>query len=152
MQVNASGSGDQPAFGKDLGDAGAFIADLQQRAQAVAPTLSVLPKPVEVERYQRKRQQDWDDNDTAWLPLSLMKKIATLQDAGDRALKERLGIDRVSWSIEGLHDDFRVVVDFTKKSDTRTTLPTEQFETAQMFLQSAFRDVHPHLTVEEPKR
>ena len=141
---------EQSAFGQDLGKAGDFLADLQSRIQAAVPTLKVLPKPVEVERYQRKREQDWDAYDQAWLPKSLMKKIAALQQLGDQTLAERLNQSDIAWSIEGLHDDFRVVIDLNKVVSGKTLLSSEKHDTARMFLQEAFRSIHPHLSVEEP--
>ena len=71
----------------------------------------ILPKPVEVERYTRKREQEWDEADQAWLPLSLMKKLMKAQKLGSEILQERTG-RAIDWSVEGLHDDFQVVAKF----------------------------------------
>lgn len=137
---------DEPAFGAEVDEAdiAAFITELQQAAAAARATLVVLPKPVEVERYARKREADWNDKDQAWLPLSLMKKIMRVQAAGEAALSERFDVTDDAWAIEGLHDDFQVVVSFT------SALASDQHAIAASLLQDALRaTVHPQITVEE---
>lgn len=69
----------------------AFISELQRLAEAEAPTLVLLPKPADVPAYERKRQQDWDERDRAWLPLSLLKKYGKADAVVARVLRERLG-------------------------------------------------------------
>ncbi|MFW5845059.1 MAG: iron-sulfur cluster assembly scaffold protein, partial [Planctomycetota bacterium] len=94
---------DAPAFGAAGMEPLACIGDLQAKAAAELPTLKLLPKPVEVERYERKRQQDWDEHDRAWLPLSLLKKVAKVQKSLDLVLAERLERPDIGYSVEGLH-------------------------------------------------
>ncbi|TVR14144.1 MAG: hypothetical protein EA401_05115 [Planctomycetota bacterium] len=131
-----------PAFGEDPTLLVAFIRDLQQRIAALAPTVTVLPKPVEVERYQRKREQEWDDQDRAWLPLSLMKKLMQVQKVGDAILLERSNRP-ITWSVEGLHDDFLIKASFTDVSSDETP-------TLIAFLQEGLQErIHPQISVEE---
>jgi NifU-like protein involved in Fe-S cluster formation len=119
----------------------AFIPELQRLAEAELPRVKVLPKPVEVEAYQRKRQQDWDDQDRAWLPLSLLKKIGRVDAIATRVLRERLGAE-ARHEIAGLHDDFRVVLAIAGASD-------EQLPTLAKLIEDALRaELHPRLVVE----
>lgn len=139
---------DRPAFG----DAGleplGFLATLQAATRAQLPQLRILPRPVEVERYVRKREQDWDAQDRNWLPVSLMKKIMQVQQAGETALRTRLG-RTVPWSIDGLHDDFQVVIGFPKPSGG-DALPAEQRPTVTAFIQEACQaSLHPSIRVTE---
>ena len=138
---------ESPAFGEAELYPLAFITDLQQRALQALPSVKLLPKPVEVERYQRKREADWDDADKAWLPLSLMKKIMQAQQVIGTGLAERLGRSDVDWSVEGLHDDFRVVVAFGKKDGYAP--PADERPTVLAFMQEAARSIHPAIVVEE---
>lgn len=117
----------------------AFIPDLQRRAQAALPTVKLLPKPVEKQLYQRKRQQDWTDTDKRWLPLSLLKKIKAADDAVKRVLADKA--PAATHRIEGLHDDFRIVCIVTGVS-------ASERETLGLFLNSAVKTIHPDLTVE----
>lgn len=134
---------DTPAFGAAGLEPLAFVAELQQLALAALPTVALLPRPVEVERYQRKREQDWNERDRTWLPMSLMKKIMAAQEAIGKGLAERL--DRsIAWSVEGLHDDFRVTVGFKDAE-----LPADERQTILAFMQEAARALHPAITVEE---
>lgn len=133
----------QPAFG----DAGLeplrVIPELQAKALAVFPTVRLLPKPVEVERYERKRQQDWDEQDQAWLPLSLLKKLALIQKTLNPVIRDRLGRPDLQWSVEGLHEDFQLKI---RLSD----VPAEERPTILQFFQSELRQrIHPQITVEE---
>ena len=117
------------------------LHDLQARALAAAETLVLLPKPAEVVKYERKRKQDWNDDDLKWLPLSLLKKIAAVQPTIARVLGERVG-GAAAWSVEGLHDDFHVVLAIGG------TEP-EQLPTLAKLVEDALRQVlHPHLSVE----
>lgn len=117
----------------------AFIPDLQRRAQAALPTVKLLPKPVEKQIYQRKRQQDWTDADKRWLPLSLLKKIKAADDAVKRVLADKA--PAATHRIEGLHDDFRIVCILTGVS-------ASERETLGLFLNSAVKAIHPDLAVE----
>lgn len=117
----------------------AFIPDLQRRALAILPLVRLLPKPAEKQVYQRKRQQDWTDADTRWLPLSLLKKIKAADDAVKRVLADKA--PAATHRIEGLHDDFRIVCIITGVS-------ASERETLGLFLNSAVRAIHPDLTVE----
>lgn len=134
-----------PAFGEAGLEPLNFVAELQDLALVALPQVRLLPKPVEVERYQRKREQDWDEHDRAWLPLTLMKKIMQAQDAIGPALRERLGRD-ISWTVEGLHDDFRLVVAFTGSHAP----PADERPTILAFMQeAAHAALHPAIVVEE---
>lgn len=129
-----------PAFGAHGLEPLAFLRDLQERALAALPQVQLLPKPDEKPVYQRKRKQDWSDADTRWFNLSLLRKISRVDAVAARVLQERLG--QGSYTIEGLHDDFRVVVIFTG-------LATEQIPTVSQFIQDALRgEVHDQLVVD----
>lgn len=131
-----------PAFGDPGLKQLAFLRDLQDRAEALLPTITLLPKPVERQVYQRKREADQSEADKAWFKLSLLKKIARVDSVSSRVLSERLHVD-AKLSIEGLHDDFRIVVKLTG-------LAPEQVPTALQLIQDALRtEVHPDLVVEE---
>ncbi|MBA3700373.1 MAG: iron-sulfur cluster assembly scaffold protein [Planctomycetes bacterium] len=120
----------------------AFLRDLQDRAEATLPTVVLLPKPVERQSYQQKREADWSDVDRVWFQLKLLKKIAKVDSIASRVLRDRLHGD-AKLSIEGLHDDFRIVVKLTG-------LAPEQVPTALQLIQDALRtEVHPNLVVEE---
>jgi NifU-like protein involved in Fe-S cluster formation len=131
-----------PAFGERGLAPLAFLRDVQDRAEALLPTVVLLPKPVEKQSYQRKRQADWSDADRGWFQLGLLKKIARVDVVATRVLRERLH-SAAGISIEGLHDDFRVVVRFTG-------LTPEQVPTVLQLIQDAVRtEIHPDLSVEE---
>ena len=104
--------------------------------------MKILPKPVEVERYTRKREQEWDEHDKAWLPLSLMKKFMKAQQVGSKVLQERTGRE-IDWSVEGLHDDFQVMAKFNDVS-------AEEIPRSWEFLASELQNrIHPQIVVEE---
>jgi NifU-like protein involved in Fe-S cluster formation len=128
-----------PAFG----DAGlaplAFLADLQARALAALPAVELLPAPVEKIVYQRKREADWDAADRAWLPLSLLRKVGKADAVIGKALAERA--PGASHRIDGLHDDFRVVVRLDG-------VAADQAPTLGMLLADALHVLHPGLVVE----
>lgn len=137
-----------PAFGDAGTEALAFIAELQDLARAELPQLVVLPKPVEVERYQRKREQDWDEDDRAWLPLSLMQKILKIQQVAEQTLAERLGDGPYAWELEGVNDDFQVRIDFDKGDGT--PIAQEERPVVMGFIQEALHlHLHPRITVTE---
>lgn len=117
----------------------AFIPDLQARALAALPAVKLLPKPVEKQVYQRKRQQEWSEADKTWLPLSLLKKIKTVDDAVKRVLADKA--PAASHRIEGLHDDFRVVCIVSGISDSEK-------QTLGLFVNSGLKTIHPDLTAE----
>ena len=120
----------------------AFLPEIQALALAEQPNLRLLPRPVEKVQYQRKRKQDWSEADEAWLPLSLLKKIAKV-DAIFSAELPQFAPDAAA-SITGLHDDFTVVVTFTG-------LAAEQIPTVSQMLTDALRSrLHPHLSLETP--
>lgn len=117
-----------------------FIPELQTLALAALPTVALLPRPTEKVQYQRKRKQDWSALDETWLPLSLLKKIAQV----DAIIAKELPLlaPGASAAIEGLHDDFKIVVTFTGLTD-------EQVPTVCQMLTDALRGtLHPHLSVE----
>ncbi len=119
----------------------AFIADLQERAVQELPRIALLPKPAEVVSYQRKRELDWTDADRAWLPLTLLKKVAKVDQVLAKAIDERVG-SGASYTIEGLHDDFRVVTAIGGVAD-------EQLPTVAKLLEDVLKgDIHPLLSVE----
>ena len=117
-----------------------FIPALQEGALAALPDVRLLPKPVEKVQYQRKRKQDWTPTDEAWLPLSLLKKISKV-DAVISAELPRLAPGAIA-SIDGLHDDFRVVVTFSGL--TMEEVPT----ISQMLTDALHGALHPGLVVE----
>ena len=123
----------------DLAEA-EFILDLQNRALAALPAVRLLPKPQEKVSYQRKRKQDWTAIDEAWLPLSLLKKIGKV----DAIISELLPTYAAgaTATIEGLHDDFRIVVTFTG-------LASEQIPTVcQMLTDALHGRLHPAILLE----
>lgn len=131
-----------PAFGAKGLEPLAFLADLQRRAAAELPNVVLLPKPVEKQVYKRKRELDWTATDKAWFALSLLKKIGRVDAISGRVLRDRLHGD-ATLSIEGLHDDFRIMVKLTG-------LAPEQVPTALQLIQDALKtEVHPDLTVVE---
>lgn len=129
-----------PAFAERGLEPLGFLRDLQERALAELPRLVLLPQPEERQVYQRKRKQDWNEADARWFNLSLLRKISRVDGVAARVLQERLG--RGSYTIEGLHDDFRVVVIFSG-------LAAEEVPTVAQFIQDALRgEVHDHLVVD----
>lgn len=137
-------SPDAPAFGDAPStELLAYIPQLLGKAMAEEPNLKVLPKPVEKEVYVRKREQDWDEQDQAWLPLSLLRKIGKVQKIAKTVLGKRLGRDDVNFELEGLHDDFKVVISYEN-------LPSEEVAVVNGLISDALRnDVHPLLQVVE---
>lgn len=134
-----------PAFGGSGLEPLSFLAELQAAALAEIPNLVVPPRPIETKRYERKREADWNAQDRAWLPLSLLKKVGRVQQVARGLWNERLGLADEDWSIEGLHDDFRVVLVFHK-----TAMSPEDRSTALAMLEQRLRQsVHPHLEVGE---
>ncbi len=131
------------AFGSADEDAYTAIAAAQAELIAALPHVKLLPKPVEKEVYKRKREADWTEFDQRWYPLSLLKKIGVLQKCIKALLSKKLKRDDVDFSIEGLHDDFRVVVKITGVS-------SEEIPTLIRFMEEAVHEgIHPDLSVEE---
>lgn len=130
---------DEPGSPACGDDAIAFIADLQARALAVLPLVKLLPKPAEKQVYQRKRKQDWTPEDEKWLPLSLLRKIAAVDAAVKRVLADKA--PAAGHRVEGLHDDFRVVVIVTGVTDS-------ELQTLALFVTSALKAIHPDLSAE----
>jgi NifU-like protein involved in Fe-S cluster formation len=130
----------EPAFGT-LGLAPLdFLRDLQARALAELPLVKLLEKPEEKPLYQRKRKQDWTPEDERWFTLSLLRKIARIDAVAGAVLRQRLA--GASLTIEGLHDDFRVVMLFAG-------LEAEQVPTVAQFIQDALHDqIHRQLMVD----
>jgi NifU-like protein involved in Fe-S cluster formation len=134
---------EQPAFGEAGLAPLQMLTEIQQLALAALPRVKLLPKPVEVQRYERKRQQDWDEQDRAWLPLSLLKKLAKVQKSLQHVVHERLKRPEIEWEVEGLHDDFQLRI-------ALSGVVAEQKPTILQFFQSELRaDIHPQITVEE---
>ena len=122
-----------------------FLADLQEQALAVLPTVKLLEKPTEKVVYQRKRKQDWTAADEAWLPLSLLKKIAKVEGLITKALTDFApgGNSGISAEVAGLHDDLRVALTFVG-------LAPEQIPTVVQKLTDSLRQsLHPEIIVEE---
>jgi NifU-like protein len=120
-----------------------LISRLQTAAIAERPKLVLLPKPVEVERYVRKREQDWTEEDKAWLPLSLLKKIGAAQKVIAAVVAERIDRTDLKWTLEGLHDDFRMVIRYEGANP-------EEIPLLNGFVSEALRQrLHPSLGVEE---
>ncbi len=142
-----------PALAEDALAAAEFIGEVQILAEAELPRVTLLTKPAETPVYQRKRKQDWTAVDEAWLPLSLLKKIARVDALAEPTLRQRMpgmtasaggspppGVP--SYSITGLHDDFRVVIEFS-------AVAADQVPTLARFLEDALRGgIHPLLTVD----
>ena len=132
---------DQPAMG-DFELRVGFLEDIKEGGYAARDSLEVPPPPVEVPRYERKRQQDWDERDQAWLPLSLLQKIAQATAATDAALQDRLNLSAGSAEITGLHDDFQVHLKL------HTELADTERATAGRFVEEALRgQLHPQITI-----
>ncbi len=129
-----------PAFGRHGLAPLAFVRDLQERALAAVPGLSVLPPPPEDQRYQRKRKADWTAADQAWLPLSLLAKIGRV-DAAARTALQALA-PGATMEIEALNDDVRIVARIDGVDPAaRATLA--------LAVQDRLRtDLHPELRVE----
>lgn len=120
----------------------AFLSELLQAAQEEGPRLTILPKPVEPPTFQRKREQDWDERDRAWYPLSYLKKIGKVDAVVARVLRERLPGTTPAHRIDKLNDDVRVHLGLRG-------LPPEQLATIQQALADALRsDLHPAMQVE----
>lgn len=128
-----------PACDPGPGGPLAFLPDLQARLLAALPEVRLLPKPAEKQVYQRKRKQDWNETDQKWLPLSLLKKIAAVDAAAKRVLAERA--PGAGHRVEGLHDDFRVVLIISGIAD-------EQRPTLGMLIDDALHGIHPDLHAE----
>jgi NifU-like protein involved in Fe-S cluster formation len=119
-----------------------FLEEIKQGSYAAREHLEVPPPPVEVPRYERKRQQDWDERDQAWLPLSLLQKIAQATSATDTALQDRLNLAAGSAEITGLHDDFQVHLQL------HAELGDNERATAGRFVEEALRgQLHPQITI-----
>jgi NifU-like protein involved in Fe-S cluster formation len=119
----------------------AFLREIQAQALMALPQVRLLPKPEEKQAYQRKRKMDWTAEDERWFGLSLLRKIARVDAVAGRVVRERLG-NQGSIAIEGLHDDFRVVMLFSG-------LAAEQVPTAVQIIQDALRgEIHGQLVVD----
>lgn len=130
-----------PAFGAAGLAPLAFLVDIQTRAERELPQVKLLPKPEEKQIYQRKRKLDWTPEDERWFNLSLLRKISRVDAVAGRVLRERLG-EQATIAIDGLHDDFRVVM-------AVKGLTAEQVPTAVQILQDALRgEVHSQLVVD----
>jgi NifU-like protein len=132
---------DEPQTSALAPQALAFVAGLQAQALAALPEVRLLPKPAEKQVYQRKRKQDWDAHDQAWLPLSLLRKIALVNQKTAAVLGDRY--PGAEAKVEGLHDDFRVVL-------LLSGLATETAPTVQVMIDDALKAIHPQLRAEFP--
>jgi NifU-like protein involved in Fe-S cluster formation len=123
----------------------AFIPELQRLAEAELPRVTLLPRPVETPKYERKREADWSEADRAWLKgLSYLKRIAKVDQVARRVLTERAPEAR--WTIDGLHDDFRVALSVSGASE-------EQLPTIAKLLEDALRtELHPALVIEATRK
>ena len=140
LQVGASAVqaalGAQPFGTFDSDDLYGFIAPLTENLRAELPHVKLLPKPEEKPRYVRKREQDWTDEDKAWIPLSLLKKIGKAQKVLSVAVKKHFGTSDVSVSVEGLHDDFRIVVKIDGLQDDQKPM------VVQFMSEAAHQELH----------
>lgn len=120
-----------------------FLAEIQINALAEIPNLTLLPPPTEKPLYKRRREADWTAQDRAWLPLSLLKKIALVERTVKAALSERLGQQTCPFSLEGLHDDFALRLKFP-------SLPPEDRSTVLAILEGHLQGaIHPEIRVED---
>ena len=134
---------DEQAFGEAEDGAYEFITELQQAMQEQFPHVKLLPKPVEKEVYKRKREADWNEFDQRWFPLSLLRKIGVIQKCIQALLDKKLQRNDFTWSVEGLHDDFKIEVKITGAH-------TEEIPTLIRFMEEAVREgIHPDLSVTE---
>ena len=131
------------AFGEHEDGAYDHIAQVQADLKSNFPSVKLLPKPVEKEVYKRKREADWTEFDQRWFPLSLLRKIGVIQKCIQALLDKKLKRDDFKWSIEGLHDDFKIEVKISEAQN-------EEIPTLIRFMEEAVREgIHPDLSVEE---
>lgn len=131
------------AFGAAEDGAYDFIPALQQEMRDHFPQVKLLPKPIEKEVYKRKREADWNEFDQRWFPLSLLRKIGVIQKCIQALLDKKLKRNDFTWSVEGLHDDFKIEVKITGAH-------TEEIPTLIRFMEEAVREgIHPDLSVTE---
>ena len=130
-----------PAFADGLAPL-AFVRELQDAAERALPTVTVLPPPTDAPAYVRKRKADWTAEDQAWLPLPLMKKATAVEAIAAEVLRARVAGLGVTYRIDAINDDFRVVIAFAG-------LPPEQAPTLAKFLEDALKArIHGGLVVE----
>jgi len=119
-----------------------FIPQLQALAEAEVPHLVVLPKPLESAVIPAKRKEDWNAQDTACIPLSLLKKIGKADELIGRTLAKYFAGAAPTYRIEKLNDYFRLQLKIL-------SLAAEQIPTVSQLLQDALRsELHPQLEVE----
>ena len=120
-----------------------FVPVLQADLKANFPSVKLLPKPIEKEVYKRKREADWNEFDQRWFPLSLLRKIGVIQKCIQALLDKKLKRDDFTWSVEGLHDDFKIEVKISGANN-------EEIPTLIRFMEEAVREgIHPDLSVTE---
>lgn len=132
-----------PAFGDAALAPLAFLAELQDKAVAALPSLEVLPPPADEPVYQRKRRQDWSEEDRRWFETSYLKRVGQVEAIIAEVLRSHLREEHgVRWRLEAINDDFRVVLRFEG-------LPAEQVPTLCQMVQDALRGrLHGQLVVE----
>jgi NifU-like protein involved in Fe-S cluster formation len=119
-----------------------FIPQLQLLAEAEIPRLEVLPKPLENAVIPPKRQSEWNEQDKAWIPLGLLKKIGKIDQVVSRILATRFSGTAPSHRIENLNDYFRLQLKILG-------LTEDQLPTIAQLLQDALRsELHPEIEVE----
>jgi hypothetical protein len=119
-----------------------FIPQLQTLAEAAVPQLVVLPKPLETAVIPAKRKEDWNAQDTAWIPLSYLKKVGKVDQLVGRTLAKYFAGAAPEYRIEKLNDYFRLQLKIL-------SLAAEQIPTVSQLLQDALRsELHPQLEVE----
>jgi NifU-like protein involved in Fe-S cluster formation len=129
-----------PAFG-DL-EPYVVMREVQSLAEAALPTITLLPKPKDAPKYERKRKADWNDEDARWLPLGLLKKAELVETVLAEVLHEKLDGQAVTYQLVEINDDFRVRISFRG-------LPEEQVPTLCQFLQDALHGrIHSQMSVE----
>ena len=130
-----------PAFADGLAPL-TFVRELQDAAERALPAVTLLPRPIDAPAYVRKRKADWSAEDQSWLPLTLIKKAAAVEAIAAEVLSARVEGLGVTYRIDAINDDFRVVIAFAG-------LPAEQAPTLAKFLEDALKvRVHGHLMVE----
>lgn len=130
-----------PAFAEGIAPL-AFLRGLQDAAEAALPAVKLLPRPIDAPAYVRARKADWSAEDQAWLPVTLFKKAAAVETIAAEVLRARVEDLGVTYRIDAINDDFRVVIAFAG-------LPAEQAPTLAKFLEDALKArLHSHLVVE----
>lgn len=134
-------------FGEDDMAPFGFLNDLQIKLKEARPGVKLLPKPLEKAHYTRKPLDDMTDQDKAWLPLGLAKKLEMADGALKTDVAARLNMPPETLEITGLHDDLVIVLRFHRP------VAAEQMPTLLHFAEEVFRSrLHPDVVVTEADR